>query len=114
MKFGIEALADGIQDRKTVCLERFGELPTGVFLARDFVIRDGDTVYVTEAPFVQWQKTIERMRDEGADMFLEVGPCSVLTKLVRRIDYSVNSVAISDEYEGLLTERGALVEAAAR
>ena len=32
--------------------------PTGMFMARDFVIRDGDTVYVTEAPFVQWQKTI--------------------------------------------------------
>jgi polysaccharide export outer membrane protein len=32
--------------------------PTGMFEARDFVIRDGDTVYVTEAPFVQWQKTI--------------------------------------------------------
>jgi polysaccharide biosynthesis/export protein len=32
--------------------------PTGLFEARDFLIRDGDTVYVTEAPFVQWQKTI--------------------------------------------------------
>lgn len=32
--------------------------PNGVFLARDFIIRDGDTVYVTEAPFVQWQKTL--------------------------------------------------------
>ena len=32
--------------------------PDGMFLARDFVIRDGDTVYVTEAPFVQWQKTL--------------------------------------------------------
>jgi polysaccharide export outer membrane protein len=32
--------------------------PNGVFLARDFVIRDGDTVYVTEAPFVQWSKTL--------------------------------------------------------
>lgn len=32
--------------------------PTGMFMARDFVIRDGDTVYITEAPFVQWQKTI--------------------------------------------------------
>jgi len=32
--------------------------PTGMFMARDFVIRDGDTVYVTEAPFVQWQKTL--------------------------------------------------------
>ena len=32
--------------------------PNGLFLARDFVIRDGDTVYVTEAPFVQWTKAI--------------------------------------------------------
>ncbi|THD82466.1 polysaccharide export protein [Aliigemmobacter aestuarii] len=32
--------------------------PTGMFEARDFVIRDGDTVYVTEAPYVQWQRTI--------------------------------------------------------
>ena len=32
--------------------------PTGVFLGRDFSIRDGDTIYVTEAPYVQWTKTI--------------------------------------------------------
>ncbi|MFC5736244.1 polysaccharide biosynthesis/export family protein [Sinirhodobacter huangdaonensis] len=32
--------------------------PNGMFLARDFVIRDGDTVYVTEAPYVQWQKSL--------------------------------------------------------
>ncbi|WP_372603171.1 polysaccharide biosynthesis/export family protein [Actibacterium sp.] len=32
--------------------------PTGMFQARDFVIRDGDTVYVTEAPYVQWTKTL--------------------------------------------------------
>lgn len=32
--------------------------PTGMFEARDFLVRDGDTVYVTEAPYVQWQKTI--------------------------------------------------------
>jgi polysaccharide biosynthesis/export protein len=32
--------------------------PTGMFEARDFLIRDGDTVYVTEAPYVQWQKTL--------------------------------------------------------
>ncbi|MDE3079122.1 MAG: polysaccharide biosynthesis/export family protein [Paracoccaceae bacterium] len=32
--------------------------PDGMFEARDFMIRDGDTVFVTEAPFVQWQKTL--------------------------------------------------------
>ncbi len=32
--------------------------PTGMFDARDFVIRDGDTVFVTEAPFTQFQKVL--------------------------------------------------------
>lgn len=32
--------------------------PNGMFMARDFAIRDGDTVYVTEAPFSQFDKTI--------------------------------------------------------
>ncbi|WP_159805320.1 polysaccharide biosynthesis/export family protein [Litoreibacter roseus] len=35
--------------------------PTGVFDARDFSIRDGDTIYVTEAPFVTWNKTISAL-----------------------------------------------------
>ena len=32
--------------------------PNGMFEARDFLVRDGDTVYVTEAPYVQWNKTL--------------------------------------------------------
>lgn len=32
--------------------------PNGIFLARDFVIRDGDTVYVTEAPYAQFSKVL--------------------------------------------------------
>lgn len=32
--------------------------PNGVFFARDFAIRDGDTVYVTEAPFTEFNKVI--------------------------------------------------------
>ncbi len=32
--------------------------PNGMFLARDFVIRDNDTLYVTEAPYAQWSKTV--------------------------------------------------------
>lgn len=35
--------------------------PNGMFHARDFVIRDGDTIYVTEAPFTQWNKTISAL-----------------------------------------------------
>lgn len=32
--------------------------PNGMFKARDFVIRDGDTIYVTEAPITKWNKTV--------------------------------------------------------
>ncbi|QJF50678.1 polysaccharide biosynthesis/export family protein [Roseobacter ponti] len=32
--------------------------PNGLFRARDFVIRDGDTLYVTEAPLAQWNKAV--------------------------------------------------------
>lgn len=35
--------------------------PNGLFLARDFVIRDGDTLYVTEAPLSQWNKTVSSL-----------------------------------------------------
>lgn len=32
--------------------------PNGVFDARDFIIRDGDTIYVTEAPIVAWNRSV--------------------------------------------------------
>jgi polysaccharide export outer membrane protein len=35
--------------------------PNGMFMARDFVVRDDDTLYVTEAPFAQWNKTISAL-----------------------------------------------------
>ncbi len=35
--------------------------PNGMFMARDFVIRDEDTIYVTEAPFAQWSKVISAL-----------------------------------------------------
>lgn len=63
---------------------------------------------------VKWHQSVERMKKEGVDMFMEIGPGNVLTRLVRRIDYSVNSLSISDDYEGLLGERFHLVEAAAQ
>lgn len=35
--------------------------PNGMFHARDFSVRDGDTLYVTEAPFTQWDKAISAL-----------------------------------------------------
>lgn len=62
---------------------------------------------------VRWAKSVEAMIARGADIFIEAGPGNVLTRLVRRIDYSVNSLSLSDDYEGLLSDNFQLVEAAA-
>lgn len=51
---------DLVGDQRLVYLLDLTE-PNGMFLARDFAIRDGDTVYVTEAPFTQWDKTISAL-----------------------------------------------------
>lgn len=63
---------------------------------------------------VLWHKSIDEMRAQEVDMFIEAGPGNVLTRLVRRIDYEVNSVSLSDDYDGLLSDQFELVEAAAR
>ena len=33
--------------------------PGGVFLAREFIMRDADTLYVTSAPFTKWMKILQ-------------------------------------------------------
>lgn len=43
-------------------------VPNGMFVARDFVIRDGDTLYVTEAPFTQWNKTISALTGSASSI----------------------------------------------
>lgn len=49
--------------------------PNGLFLARDFLIRDGDTVYVTEAPFTQFSKVLGAITGtaSSADAVTSVG-----------------------------------------
>ncbi|MBT9383456.1 polysaccharide biosynthesis/export family protein [Pseudooceanicola sp. CBS1P-1] len=41
--------------------------PNGLFLAGDFLIRDGDLLYVTEAPFTQWDKAVSAMLGSLSD-----------------------------------------------
>ena len=33
--------------------------PEGLFSAREFIIRDEDTVYITEAPFAAWSRVLQ-------------------------------------------------------
>ena len=63
---------------------------------------------------VRWQRGVERMQELGADLFVEVGPGNVLTKLVRRIDPKTKVVSLSDDRTGLLSERFEAVESTIR
>lgn len=66
-----ESVASRVLGKPVVGTQRFAYVldltrPNGLFLARDFLIRDGDTVYVTEAPYVQWQKTLSAITGSAA------------------------------------------------
>ena len=40
--------------------------PNGMFMARDFEIRDGDTIYVTEAPYTQFAKVLTALTNSAS------------------------------------------------
>ncbi|MEO0379118.1 MAG: polysaccharide biosynthesis/export family protein, partial [Pseudomonadota bacterium] len=42
--------------------------PNGMFQARDFVIRDADTIYVTEAPYTQFTKILSSLTGPAASV----------------------------------------------
>ncbi len=39
---------------------------------------------------VRWQESVERMRDDGVTLFVEIGPGKVLSGLIKRIDKQVS------------------------
>jgi [acyl-carrier-protein] S-malonyltransferase len=49
---------------------------------------------------VDWVAAVERMRADGVDTFIEVGPGKVLTNLIRRIDPGANAIALDDVLAG--------------
>ena len=58
-----EAIAEQLVGQDLIGTQRVVYLldltkPNGMFMARDFAVRDGDTIYVTEAPFVRFDKTV--------------------------------------------------------
>ncbi|PAE21355.1 [acyl-carrier-protein] S-malonyltransferase [Bacillus sp. 7504-2] len=46
---------------------------------------------------VQWEDTVKRMIGLGVDTFIEIGPGKILSGLVRKIDRTVATYAVSDE-----------------
>lgn len=45
---------------------------------------------------VRWSASVQWMIEQGVDRFIEVGPKDVLSKLVQRIDSSVEAVSVGD------------------
>jgi [acyl-carrier-protein] S-malonyltransferase len=45
---------------------------------------------------VRWEQSVRRMIDEGVDTFVEIGPGTVLSKLIRRIDREVTVDGVED------------------
>jgi [acyl-carrier-protein] S-malonyltransferase len=46
--------------------------------------------------FVNWRKSIEKIIDNGADLFIEIGPKTVLSKMIKDIDSAVPTMNVSD------------------
>lgn len=57
-------------------------------------LREGLKQQVT-AP-VRWEESVRRMRQEGVELFVEVGPGKVLSGLVRQIDRSAECLRVED------------------
>jgi [acyl-carrier-protein] S-malonyltransferase len=57
--------------------------------AKDLLLRQ------IEAP-VQWVRTIERLRDEGVTVALEIGPGKVLAGLIKRIAKEIRVIGVAD------------------
>ncbi len=58
------------------------------------VVREGLKQQVTSP--VRWEESIRRLRTEGVELFIEVGPGKVLSGLVRQIDRAAECLRIDD------------------
>ena len=58
------------------------------------IVREGLKQQVT-AP-VRWEESVRRLRAEGVDLFVEVGPGKVLSGLVRQIDRAAECLRVED------------------
>ena len=97
------ALMQPVQDRLSVDLDAAEIIDPPVPLVNNVdaqvvkaaaVVREGLKRQVT-AP-VRWEESMRRLRAEGVEMFVEVGPGKVLSGLLRQIDRSAECLRVED------------------
>ncbi len=90
--------------------ERFGEClhQAGISDARVPIVSNVDATARSDASgivqalarqinhSVRWEESVRKMMDMGAEVFVEVGPRRVLSKMIRRIDDTVEAMDTSD------------------
>jgi [acyl-carrier-protein] S-malonyltransferase len=95
----MRAAADGLADAIAAAAVADARVPvianvTAAPLVAADAIR-GELVAQVTAP-VRWIASVQRMLADGVDTFVEIGPGSVLTGLIRRIAPNVRLINISD------------------
>jgi len=95
MKKAAEKLAEGLNKIQI----SDSKIPVVANVTADYVIRSQeikDLLVKQMTGSVQWVDSIKKLSVDGFDSFIEIGPGSVLTGLIKRIDPKVKLYNISD------------------
>lgn len=71
--------------------------------AQDFIRKMPEQIYSS----VQWVKTLNTLRDNGVDNFIEIGPSKILSGMVRKTlkDVKINAITCIDDLDKIINEQ---------
>ncbi len=71
--------------------------------AQDFIRKMPEQIYSS----VQWVKTLNTLKDNGVDNFIEIGPSKILLGMVRKTlkDVKINAITCIDDLEKIINEQ---------
>ena len=71
--------------------------------AQDFIRKMPEQIYSS----VQWVKTLNTLKDNGVDNFIEIGPSKILSGMVRKTlkDVKINAITCIDDLDKIINEQ---------
>ncbi|MCR4881360.1 MAG: ACP S-malonyltransferase [bacterium] len=99
-EFSNSIIAEKVLDAKIPVITNIDAMPT--LKAADFIKKMPAQIYSS----VQWVKTINCMKDNGVDTFIEIGPSRILSGMVRKTLKEVKVFAITSvsDLENIIEE----------